>query len=272
MYGRSFQIRAGERPSSRPATATVPLGAECPAPPASAEPAPGIARARSNGVTSRPSPPLLTRINRSQAPGNWYMNCMATPPPRECPTLVADLISKASRTSRTDAAGDPSECRRPGGTTFRDRVGRWQHVATARQVGEQRVPGVSEPAMPWSGRPSGRRLRGVRQGAGRATAPAELLPVRFGHHDGPSSLRSCATERRRRFATTAPPHRSPNRETQAACEATQPIVSNRIPFACSRASRLSPIACAVVTCPAVVGLSSKARQSADSASILAVSS
>ena len=61
------------------------------------------------GVTSRPSPPLLTRTRRSQRSGNWYMNCIAIPPPRECPTMVAVLTPELSRTSRTDAASDPSE-------------------------------------------------------------------------------------------------------------------------------------------------------------------
>jgi hypothetical protein len=49
-------------------------------------------------------------------------------------------------------------------------------------------------------------------------------------------------------------------------------VSNRMPAATRRAVSWSPIACAVVTQPAVGGLSSNARQSADSASIFAVSS
>ena len=48
-------------------------------------------------------------------------------------------------------------------------------------------------------------------------------------------------------------------------------VSKRRPPACTRASRLSPIAWAVVTCPAVEGLSSRTRHSADSASIIDVS-
>ena len=48
--------------------------------------------------------------------------------------------------------------------------------------------------------------------------------------------------------------------------------SNVSPPACTRASRFAPIAWAVVTWPAVAGLSSKARHSADSASIFAVSS
>ena len=47
--------------------------------------------------------------------------------------------------------------------------------------------------------------------------------------------------------------------------------SNAIPAACSRLIRGSPMAWAVVTWPAVSGRSSKARQRADSASILAVS-
>ena len=46
---------------------------------------------------------------------------------------------------------------------------------------------------------------------------------------------------------------------------------NEMPDLLSRSRRFSPIACAVVTWPAVVGLSSKARHSADSASIFAVS-
>ena len=51
----------------------------------------------------------------------------------------------------------------------------------------------------------------------------------------------------------------------------QSTTSKLMPAACRRASRLSPIAWAVVTCPATAGLSSKARHSADSASIFAVS-
>ena len=47
--------------------------------------------------------------------------------------------------------------------------------------------------------------------------------------------------------------------------------SNFRPPACTRASRLPPIAWAVVTCPATSGLSSKARHRPDSASIIAVS-
>ena len=48
--------------------------------------------------------------------------------------------------------------------------------------------------------------------------------------------------------------------------------SKRMPAACRRRSRFSAIAWAVVTWPEVCGLSSRARQSADSASIFAVSS
>ena len=47
--------------------------------------------------------------------------------------------------------------------------------------------------------------------------------------------------------------------------------SNLRPAFCSRVSRLAPIAWAVVTWPATSGLSSRARHSADSASIIAVS-
>ena len=47
--------------------------------------------------------------------------------------------------------------------------------------------------------------------------------------------------------------------------------SKGIPAACRRGTRLAAIAWAVVTWPEVVGLSSRSRHSADSASILAVS-
>lgn len=52
---------------------------------------------------------------------------------------------------------------------------------------------------------------------------------------------------------------------------SQSMTSKRMPAAWSRASSASPIAWAVVTWPAVSGLSSRARHRADSASIFAVS-
>ena len=53
---------------------------------------------------------------------------------------------------------------------------------------------------------------------------------------------------------------------------TSHTTSNFMPALINLVMSRSPIATAVVTWPAVGGLSSKARQSADSASILAVSS
>ena len=97
--------------------------------------------------------------------------------------------------------------------------------------------------------------------------------------------------RRRRVADLEPPHprlhlprdqrgwgaRDRRRTTRVAgrdhrlLQPRQLTTSNLMSAARSRAIRLSPMAWAVVTCPAVVGLSSNASDSADSASILAVS-
>ncbi len=88
-----------------------------------------------------------------------------------------------------------------------------------------------------------------------------LAPMRAGtHHDHRALPRRCDGDHRPDHGAGHDPLSSPQR------------TSNLIPAAWRRAVRWSPIACAVVTWPAVGGLSSKARLSADSASIFAVSS
>jgi len=71
--------------------------------------APGSAAARMSALTSRPSPPLETSTMRSTYCGNWYANCITTPPPSECPTKVARSTSSASRRSRSQQANAPME-------------------------------------------------------------------------------------------------------------------------------------------------------------------
>ena len=73
-----------------------------------------------------------------------------------------------------------------------------------------------------------------------------------------------------RYPAAASRHR-PHRTAVAAPKSAQVSTSNRSPAEISRAVRRSPIACAVVTQPAVGGLSSRARLSADSASMREVS-
>ena len=58
-------------------------------PTASTSSAPGNASRRSRMLTSSPKPPLDTSTSRSQRSGNWYANCIATPPPSDWPTNVA---------------------------------------------------------------------------------------------------------------------------------------------------------------------------------------
>jgi hypothetical protein len=76
---------------------------------ATANPMPGTAMLRSSGLTSCPSPPLETSTSRSVRCGNCQKNCIATPPPSECPTIVALSTPIAESTSRMTAAWAPSE-------------------------------------------------------------------------------------------------------------------------------------------------------------------
>ncbi|WP_212567349.1 MULTISPECIES: hypothetical protein [unclassified Pseudonocardia] len=70
---------------------------------------PGRLAARSASARSWPSPPLETSTTRSTYSGNWCANCIATPPPNECPTIVTRSMPRATSRSRRPVANPPSE-------------------------------------------------------------------------------------------------------------------------------------------------------------------
>jgi len=70
---------------------------------------PGRLRRRSSELTSRPRPPLPTSTSRSVRSGYWYENCIATPPPRDWPTMVACSWPSATSRSRKVHEKAPSE-------------------------------------------------------------------------------------------------------------------------------------------------------------------
>lgn len=97
-------------------------------------------------------------------------------------------------------------------------------------------------------------------------------PARGGRHRHPDGT---APSRRRHRTPYALPHAQPARASERpAAPPAQRVAATRkrSPAARSRSRSASPIATAVVTCPDVAGSSSRARQSADSASIFADSS
>src|SRR3954447_26864351 len=119
-----------------------------------------------SALTSRPSPPLLNSTIRSTYSGNWYANCMTTPPPSECPTNVAFSIPSACSTSRSHVANAPVEW------SLRNRVdppcpARSGATTSYASPNRSSTGDHSElsPAMPWTRTTTSRPLRPPRRKA-----------------------------------------------------------------------------------------------------------
>ena len=132
-------------------------------------------------------PPLDSRIRAATRSGNWYANCIETPPPREWPTrcaardaeLVEQVAQRARHRTQAVVARAPDDSPWPGRSTARTRI-----PCADRRSGMS--PQVSElDPIPWMSR-TGVPVPGSSRKAGRARSGARAA----GRAGGRSRARS----------------------------------------------------------------------------------
>ena len=105
----------------------------------SARSAPGSAAVRSSGLTSSPRPPLETSASRSTRPGTARRTPSRSPPPSECPTIVARSMPSADSRSRMTrrVRAERVVAARRGRVAVADQVGRDHRVALGEPLGHR---------------------------------------------------------------------------------------------------------------------------------------